>query len=226
MPPVSRNSVSVILVGLSMALAGCAPAPETEVPAAPVPPPPPATEEGVEVAAPETPAAPETTGEEAHAHEGDDHDDHDHDDEHDHEHEDEVAHGEAHQHGLGVMAVSLLGETISVSLEAPLANFGLVGTTREPPVFDPPLTEIVSFPAAANCVANEVGIEIFGHGDHGNLVLTATFDCANIAGAKSLEFTGFDRFPGFEIVDVIYLTQTSQTAAELSPGNRVIILGE
>ena len=150
----------------------------------------------------------------AHAHE-------DHDDEHAHdEHgEDQDDHdhagGEAHVHGVSDLAVNLDGDRVTLSLEGALANFGLDETVR---TLDDPtqyMDGIVTL-VGGECVRDEARIEIRPIGDHGNLIVEHYYTCDAISELSSLTLTAFARYPAFEAVNAVVLTDVTQTARKLT----------
>ena len=177
---------------------------------------------------------------EEHAHEGEDHDhDEDHDDEHgeaheDHDHEDhadehdhnEHAHeeddhdhdhagGEAHVHGLSELAASLDGSTLSVNIEGALANFDLDESLRsldDTSAYTDGTAEIVG----GDCTRSGATASIRAIGDHGNMVIDLTYDCAAPDSLEAIDVTGFQNFAGFEEVNAVFLTETGQTAETLT----------
>lgn len=228
----SRSSLFLAVSGL--ALAACQPA--SEAPQDVTAETPPVVEEAVEVA--ETvieeaaPAVEEVV--EAAAEAGEDHD-HDHEEEHDHTdedhaHDDEHAHdehdhdhdhdhdhagGEVHVHGLSELAASLDGATLSVNLEGALANFGLDETIRtldETAPYTDGTVEIVG----GDCTRTAASASIRPIGDHGNMVIDWTFDCAASDSIEAINVTGFQSFAGFEEVNAVFLTGTDQTAETLT----------
>jgi len=66
------------------------------------------------------------------------------------------------------------------------------------------------------------------HGDHddheSNLEVSYSFTCANVAALTSITFGGFTVFDGIKTVDAVYLSDTAQKAAALTPGSAVFSL--
>ncbi len=146
------------------------------------------------------------------AHEDGDHDDeaHDHDD-HDHDH----AGGEAHVHGLSDLAASLDGTTLSVNIEGALANFDLDESLRTLEDTSPYTDGAVAI-MGGDCTRSTASASIRPIGDHGNLVIDLTYDCASAGSIEAIEVTGFQSFVGFEEVNAVFLTGTEQTAETLT----------
>lgn len=156
---------------------------------------------------------------------GDEHEDHAdgaHDDDHDHDDHDHAG-GEAHVHGKSEMAVSLDGNSVSISLEGALANFDTDESTRE--ISDPALyTDGVIALRGGDCTAEMTSAFIRPIGDHGNMMLDFVYTCAAIEDLTGIEVTAFSKFSGFEEVDAVILTATGQTAETLTGSNTVLDL--
>ena len=152
----------------------------------------------------------------------DDHDADDHDDDHtDHveDHDDhDHAGGEAHVHGVSEMAISLETDTISVSLEGALANFDLDESLRvlaDTSPYTDGLIELVG----GECTREQSDASIRAIGDHGNLIVDLVFSCASVEDLSAINVTAFGAFSGFEEVNAVILTETGQTASNLTASN-------
>ena len=164
------------------------------------------------------------------AHEDHDHDEHDHD-EHDHEgeehsdhdHDHDHAGGEAHVHGLSDLAVSLDGDTVSVSVEGALANFDLDESIRTLSDTTPYESSLVAL-QGGECTQDEAAVSIRPIGDHGNLTVDLTYTCAAIDTLTGVDVIGFQTFAGFEEVNAVLLTDTGQTAETLTASDTVLDL--
>lgn len=130
--------------------------------------------------------------------------------------------GEAHVHGGGDMAVVIEGNTVSIELEAPLANFGLAeagGALMTDLAFATFLDEqdpLLSLDGAGDCGIPARGAEIHVHGDHGEGRISWDIDCAAPDALTGVTLTLFGVFPGFDNVDAIALIGAEQRAAELT----------
>ena len=149
---------------------------------------------------------------EDHAHdEGDhDHEDHDHDD-HDHDH----AGGEAHVHGLSDLAASLDGAVLSINVEGALANFDLdesLRTLDDTTAYTDGTVAIIG----GECSQTSAAASVRPIGDHGNLVIDWTYECADAGAIEAIDVIGFQSFAGFAEVNAIFLTGTDQTAETLT----------
>jgi len=137
-----------------------------------------------------------------------DHDEHDHDD-HDH------AGGEAHVHGLSELAASLDGTTLSVNIEGALANFDLDETIRTLEDTAPYTDGTVGI-VGGDCTRTAASASVRSIGDHGNMVIDLTYDCAAAGSIEAINVTGFQNFAGFQEVNAVFLTGTDQTAETLT----------
>lgn len=151
------------------------------------------------------------------AHEDGDHD-HDHG-EHDHDEHDHDAHdhagGEAHVHGLSELAASLDGTTLSVNIEGALANFDLDESLRSLEDASPYTDGTVAI-MGGDCTRTAASASIRPVGDHGNMVIDLTYDCASAGSIEAIDVTGFQSFAGFEEVNAVFLTGTDQAAETLT----------
>ena len=146
--------------------------------------------------------------------------DHDHADEHDHEgeahaHDDDHAGGEAHVHGLSDLAASIDGSTLSVNVEGALANFDLDESIRELGDTTPYTGGTVEI-IGGDCTSTSAAASVRPIGDHGNMVIDLTYDCAAPDALEAINVTGFASFAGFEEVNAVFLTDAGQTAETLT----------
>ncbi|MEM8615378.1 MAG: DUF2796 domain-containing protein [Pseudomonadota bacterium] len=168
----------------------------------------------------------------AHDHDGHDHGDDKHDDDHghhdhaDHDHSHDHAGGEAHVHGAADMAFIRDGNTLEISLEAPLNNFGLPENTTDLPA--PASTyagQIVTLIGGETCRETSQTVEAESDGQHGKMVIDLAYTCSDTAAISALRVDAFAAFPGFETIDLIFLDGSRQTAATLTPETPVFELG-
>ena len=128
--------------------------------------------------------------------------------------------GEAHVHGAGEFAVAIDGDLLTVTLDAPLANFGLgEGDTDALEVSTGIGDKLVSFQGGADCMEGNRHIQTRTVGDHSGLTLSLEFTCSNLDKLDGVRLNAFSEFPGFETVDAVFVGPDSQTAAVLTPGN-------
>ena len=138
---------------------------------------------------------------------------HDHEDDHDH------AGGAAHVHGIADLAFTIEGNTLMAELVSPLANFGL---SEADGVFTPEV--INALPGfvtltGGNCTAETPAAEVDTSSGHTDGHVTFTWACDNPGAVTAARFTGFSAFPGFETVNAVFVTDTAQKAAELTPSS-------
>lgn len=145
---------------------------------------------------------------------GDAHEDEDHDE----DGHAARAGGEAHVHGAAELAATLDGTFVTITVDAPLANFGLSEKTgkkgSELEKLADGLTELMG---DARCEIAERSAEIRRNGDHAALTLSIVWDCRRPSRLDGLLFTGFEMHEGFETVEAVYLGEDKQSAAVLTP---------
>lgn len=144
----------------------------------------------------------------------DDHDDHDEHAEHDHDEHDHAG-GEAHVHGLSDLAVSLDGNTVSVSAEGALANFDLDETIRTLDDTTPYSDNLVAL-VGGDCTRDQADVSVRPIGDHGNLMVDLVYSCADIDALEAIDVIAFEAFTGFEEVNAVILTESGQMASTLT----------
>ena len=129
----------------------------------------------------------------------------------------EHAGGEAHVHGAAELAVTQEDNFITISVDAPLANFGLSEATKKKDAdfeqYAEGLTELLG---DAKCDLVERSAAIRRNGDHAAMTLSIVWDCRRPSRLDGLMFTGFDLYPGFEKVSSVYLGDGKQIAATLT----------
>lgn len=150
---------------------------------------------------------------ETHDHEEGEAHDHDHDEDHDH------AGGAAHVHGIADLAFTIEGNKLMAELVSPLANFGL---SEADGVFTPEV--INALPGfvtltGGNCQPEPPAAEVDTSSGHTDGHVTFTWACADTNAVTSARFAGFSAFPGFETVNAVFVTETAQKAAELTPSS-------
>ncbi|MGE6697007.1 ZrgA family zinc uptake protein [Hyphomonas sp. NPDC076900] len=141
--------------------------------------------------------------------------DHEEGEDHDHDH----AGGAAHVHGIADLAFVIEGSKLTAELVSPLANFGL---SEADGVFTPEV--IAALPGfitltGGNCTAETPAAEVDTSSGHADGHVNFTWTCANAGGVTAARFAGFSAFPGFEKVNAVFVTDTAQKAAELTPSS-------
>ena len=130
--------------------------------------------------------------------------------------------GEAHEHGHADLSVVLEDARLTVTLDAPLANFGLSeggATQAEIDALENDLTpanRAIAVNTAAVCEPESHGFEVRRSGDHAAVTADFVFTCAQPQALRSVALMLFDRYDGFEDVDAIFLDNGEQTAFELT----------
>jgi hypothetical protein len=147
-------------------------------------------------------------------------------DHHDEEHEEHIG-GEAHMHGAAELAVTLDTNFVTITVDAPLANYGLSEKTKKKSTelekYAEGLTELMG---NARCDLVERSADVRRSGDHAALTLSIVWDCRRPSQLDGLMFTGFEKYPVFEEVDAIYLGEAGETAsATLTPDNPFLPFG-
>lgn len=146
----------------------------------------------------------------------------------------------AHEHGSGILNVAVEGGTVEVELIAPGSD--IVGFEHRPASDDDReavekaaslLADgagIFVFPESAGCTLTEASLDsglleehaVGGHGadengEHAEFHARYRFDCATPESLDAMDLRYFDLFPAARELDASLLTETGQTAAELTP---------
>ncbi|MEP0314778.1 MAG: DUF2796 domain-containing protein [Hyphomonas sp.] len=145
---------------------------------------------------------------------------------HDEDHEEHIG-GEAHVHGAAELAVTLDTNFVTITIDAPLANYGLSEKTKKKSTeleqYAEGLTELMG---NARCDLVERSADLRRSGDHAALTLSIVWDCRRPSQLDGLMFTGFEKYPAFEEVDAVYLGEAGETAsATLTPDNPFLPFG-
>ena len=159
----------------------------------------------------------------AHDHDAHEHDDHDHD-AHDHDHDDhDHAGGTAHVHGVADLAVTVDEQFVTVSLESPLANFGMSeADDYEKEEIDVLTDGVAELLGDARCDLTEHSAALRTDTGHKDVSVSLVWDCFRPSRLDGLKFTGFETYTGFETINAVYLSGTDQEAATLTPEDPVI----
>lgn len=159
----------------------------------------------------------EAAAEEAHENHGEDatqSDAHTHGDE-DHDH----AGGTPHVHGIADLAFVLEGGKLTAEMISPLANFGLSESdgafTNEVTSSLPGLITVTG----GDCTADAPVAEVDTSSGHTDGHVNFSWTCVNPANVSAARFAGFAAFPGFETINAVFIGDTVQKAAELTPSS-------
>ena len=132
--------------------------------------------------------------------------------------EEDHAGGEAHVHGAAELAVVLEENFVTITLDSPLANFGLSEASKikssDLETYADGLAELMG---DARCDTVERSADRRRNGDHSAMILSIVLDCRRPGRLDGLMFTGFKTYPDFKTVDAVYLGEGEQSAATLTP---------
>ena len=102
-----------------------------------------------------------------------------------------------------------------MNIEGALANFDLDESLRSLDDTTPYTDGTVSI-AGGDCTRTGASASIRPIGDHGNMVIDLTYECASPGSIEAIDVTGFQSFAGFEEVNAVFLTGTDQKAETLT----------
>lgn len=140
---------------------------------------------------------------------------HDHEG-HDHG-EDAHAGGTAHVHGIAELALVEESGRLTAEMMTPLANFGL---SEADAVFSAEVIEALPgmlVLEGGGCTGEPPVARIDTSSGHTDAHILFSWTCEQTASVAELRFTGFERFPGFERVNAVFIGANDQKAAELRP---------
>ncbi|WP_213269923.1 DUF2796 domain-containing protein [Hyphomonas sp.] len=150
---------------------------------------------------------------EVHAHEDGEGHEHDYDEVHEH------AGGTAHVHGIADLAFVVENGRLTAEMISPLANFGLSEAdgvfTQDVISALPSLIEL----SGGNCSAEAPVGEVDTSSGHTDGQVEFSWVCENPNAVTAARFTGFGTFPGFETINAVFVGDTVQKAAELTPSS-------
>lgn len=129
--------------------------------------------------------------------------------------------GEAHVHGAGDMSVTREDDFLTVTLDAPLANYGLsestVPTGSKAEKYASGIVEPIG---PTECEETERSVTGRSDGAHGALTISVVWRCKKIDRVEGMKVNVFDIYPGFEHLEAVYLGPNGeQVAKELSPAD-------
>ena len=129
--------------------------------------------------------------------------------------------GEAHVHGAGDMSVTREDDFLTVTLDAPLANFGLSeSSTPQGTKAEAYATGIAEPMGPTECEETERSVTGRSDGDHGAMTISVVWRCKKIDRVEGMQVNVFKLYPGFEHLDAIYLgPDGAQVAKELTPSD-------
>lgn len=160
-------------------------------------------------------------------------------------HGDDVRHASAHTHGVGEAILTLQGETLSLQMYAPLANFSgrdETSTTSANSIDNLTADLVVDLPESANCTVSTFQAQIdngtdehhhaedqheadddhSGHSGHADVLVTLNATCTKPDKIRNITFTLFDTWSGFTTLKTTFLTETGATAKSLTKASSKI----
>jgi hypothetical protein len=122
-------------------------------------------------------------------------------------------------HGGGELAITREDDFLTVSLDAPLANFGLSETKVPEGAKAEKYAEGIVEPIGPTvCEETERSITGRTDGTHGAMTVSVVWRCKKIDRVEGMLVHVFDLYPAFEHIDAIYLgPDGQQVAKELTP---------
>jgi len=132
--------------------------------------------------------------------------------------------GEPHVHGGGDLAITREDDFLTVTLDAPLANFGLSETKVPEGKKAEKFAEGIVEPIGPTvCEETERSTTGRTDGTHGAMTVSVAWRCKKIDRVEGMRVHIFERYPGFEHIDAIYLgPEGQQVAKELTPSDTEI----
>ncbi|MFT6392500.1 MAG: hypothetical protein ACJA14_002025 [Ilumatobacter sp.] len=158
----------------------------------------------------------------------------DHDDE-DGDHDDEDGSLGAHEHGTADLSVAWIDAEVAINLTSPTFNvfgFEYVPTTDEDLAFETDRTEalsaagVITINDEAGCMlADPVETTVERDGSHSEITVSWRFVCDDPDRVEELDASQlFAEFPNFEDIDAQWISESDQSAAELSPSATTLSL--
>lgn len=127
--------------------------------------------------------------------------------------------GEPHVHGGGDLSVTREDDFLTITLDAPLDNFGLPENKAIADEKAEAYTKgIVKLLGPTDCEQTESSANARTNGEHGAMTISVVWRCKKIDRVEGLTVNVFDLYPGFHHIDAIYLgPDGEQVAKELTP---------
>lgn len=126
---------------------------------------------------------------------------------------------EAHVHGGGDLSVTEEDDFLTLTLDAPLANFGLSETSTLKDLDAEEYASAIAQPLGPTvCEETERSADTRTDGEHGAMTISVVWRCKKIERVEGIRIDLFSKYPGFHHVDAIYLgPEGEQVAKELTP---------
>jgi len=163
-----------------------------------------------------------------------DHDDHDGDKDHD-DYDDHAGGLGAHEHGTAELSVAWIGTEVAIDLISPTFNvfgFEYEPTTDDDIAIEADRTEVIS-DAGIMAINSEAGCtlvepaetEVEREGSHSEITVSWVFSCENPDAIEQIDASElFAAFPNFEDVDAQWISESDQSADELTPASTTLSL--
>jgi hypothetical protein len=127
--------------------------------------------------------------------------------------------GEPHVHGGGDLSITQEDDFLTLTLDAPLANFGLSESKAPSGTKSEEYANGIAEPIGpTECEETERSVTGRTDGSHGAMTISVVWRCAKIDRVEGMQIHLFDLYPAFQHVDAIYLGPAGeQVAKELTP---------
>jgi len=160
------------------------------------------------------------------------------DEKHEHDHEPQHRQHGAHVHGIAALNLALEGQEVHIELDSPAAN--TVGFEHAPSseadhsALDKAVAtlkdgdRLFRFNAEAGCRMEKAGVTsalLSGEHEgetHSDIEAAYHFECAQPGKLTQLNVELFEAFPGMEKLNVQYVVESKQGAAQLTPADHVV----
>ena len=141
----------------------------------------------------------------------------------------------AHEHGTAELSVAWIDGEVAIDLVSPTFNvfgFEYEPTSDEDLAIEADRTEaltadgVIAINDEAGCVlADPVATEVERDGTHSEITVSWLFVCDDPDEIDQVDVRGlFVEFPNFEDVDAQWISDSEQSAAELSPSTTILSL--
>ena len=126
---------------------------------------------------------------------------------------------EPHVHGGGDLAVTMEDDFLTLTLDAPMANFGLSESAAlKDEDAEEYATGLAEPMGPTTCVETERSANTRTNGEHGAMTVSVVWRCKKIERVEGMRVNLFETYPAFHHVDAIYLGPNGeQVAKELTP---------
>ena len=141
---------------------------------------------------------------------------------------------EAHEHGHANLVAALDGDMLTVTFESPLMS--VIGFEHEPETEDQTAAleamkaslgdsaNFVTLNNQAGCLPSQTETATRMTGDHGELRVEHVFQCSSPDRLTQIDLVMLEQYPDIETVDAVFVSDTQQTAAELTGANTALAL--